>query len=181
MLIQAQDSAVMLIDMQEKLLPLTIDATAIEKNCRWLLQIAQYLKIPIITTEQYPKGLGPTVTGLSEFCAPDQPLDKICFSSIGDEKITDKIRETDCEQWILIGIETHVCVLQTALELREYDKQVFVVEDCTTSRNQHDKRLALDRMKHHGVDIVTREMVVFEWLNKSGTPEFKHISGAFLK
>jgi nicotinamidase-related amidase len=176
MLIQAHASALMLIDMQEKLLPLVVDAQDIEKNCRWLLQIAHYLKIPIITTEQYPKGLGHTVTGLNEFSQPQDHHEKICFSAASQSILTQ-----DRLQWVLIGIETHVCVMQTALALREQNKQVFVVDDCTSARFDRDKHLALARMKQHGVDIVSREMVVFEWLAQAGTPEFKFINENFIK
>lgn len=181
MLIQANHSAVMLVDVQEKLFPLVIDAPQIEKNCRWLLQIAQYLKIPIVTTEQYPKGLGHTVTGLSEFSSSETTFAKTCFSGSADQTIAQKLFELNRNQWVLLGIEAHVCILQTALGLRAQGNEVFVVEDCIGSRNAHDKSLALERMKQHGVNIVSREMVVFEWLHQSGTAEFKHISEAFIK
>lgn len=174
MLIKAKQSAVVLIDMQEKLLPLVIDAAFIEKNCRWLLQIADYLQVPIITTEQYPKGLGHTVTGLTGFSPSEYLMEKVCFSAAEHLPV---LRD----QYILIGIETHVCVLQTALALRAQGKEVFVVEECTSGRDARDKTLALDRMKAHGIDIVSREMVVFEWLAQAGTPEFKHINETFIK
>jgi len=176
MLIKAHASALMLIDMQEKLLPLVVDAPEIEKNCRWLMQIAQYLNIPIITTEQYPKGLGHTVIGLNEFSDAKNHHEKICFSAASEA--TSSLNR---HQWILIGIETHVCVLQTAIELHDQGKEVFIVDDCTSARFERDKKLALDRMKHHGIEIVSREMVVFEWLAKAGTTEFKHINENFIK
>jgi nicotinamidase-related amidase len=176
MLIKAHASALMLIDMQEKLLPLVVDAPEIEKNCRWLMQIAHYLNIPMITTEQYPRGLGPTVIGLNEFSDEKNHHEKICFSAASESIIS-----LNRQQWILIGIETHVCVLQTALELQAQGKEVFIVEDCTSARFDKDKQLALDRMRDHGINIVSREMVVFEWLAKAGTPEFKHINENFIK
>lgn len=181
MLINAHNSALMLIDVQEKLMPLVIEAPAVEANCRWLLQIAQYLKIPILTTEQYPKGLGQTVEPLREFSPAEQCLAKVAFSGLAEPTIADRVRETSRGQWVLMGIETHVCVLQTAMQLRAQGKEVFVVEDCTSARDQHDKTIALERMKQHGISIVTREMVVFEWLTQAGTAEFKHISEAFIK
>jgi nicotinamidase-related amidase len=178
---KAQDSAILLIDMQEKLMPLVVDAVSVEKNTRWLLEIAQYLSIPVLTTEQYPKGLGHTVQGLIEFSPPTLRKEKIAFSAMNDTGVSHEVHTLGREQWILVGIETHVCVLQTALGLREHGKKVFVVEDCTSSRETHDKRLALDRMRHQGVQIVSREMVVFEWLNQGGTPQFKHIIEEFIK
>lgn len=181
MLIKAHGCALMLIDMQEKLLPLIDNAAELEAHCRWLMEIGQYLKIPILTTEQYPKGLGPTVANLKGFSPPDLCAEKLCFSGVSDDGIAAKIKRFDRDQWILIGIETHVCMLQTALELRAQGKEVFVVEDCTSARNPRDKTLALDRMKHHGVTIVSREMVVFEWLHKAGTAEFKHVNETFIK
>ena len=181
MLIHAESSGVLLIDMQEKLLPLVIDSIQIEAHCHWLLQIAQYLNVPIVTSEQYPKGLGHTVKGLAEFSKPEHCLDKVCFSALGEPKIAHELRELKRDQWILIGIETHVCVMQTAFELLAQRKKVYVVDDCTGSRHARDKQLAIDRMKHHGVEIVTREMVVFEWLAMAGTPQFKFINETFIK
>jgi nicotinamidase-related amidase len=181
MLIHAESSGLLLIDMQEKLLPLVIDSLQIEAHCRWLSQIAQYLQIPIVTTEQYPKGLGHTVEGLREFSKSEHCLEKISFSALADSKISHELRDLKRDQWILIGIETHVCVMQTAFELLAQRKKVYVVEDCTGSRHAQDKKLALDRMKHHGVEIVSREMVVFEWLGKAGGPQFKFINENFIK
>lgn len=181
MLINTKSSGLMLIDMQEKLLPLVNDAIQIENHCHWLMQIAEYLNIPILTTEQYPKGLGHTVKGLSEFSEDQYLMEKISFSAMSEPTIASKIRDLFCNQWILIGIETHVCVMQTAFELLSAGKHVFVVEDCTSARHARDKQLALDRMKYHGIEIVTREMVVFEWLSKAGTSEFRHINETFIK
>jgi nicotinamidase-related amidase len=125
--------------------------------------------------------LGHTVTDLNEFSADNHTLSKITFSAINEPEIVHQIREQKLDQWILIGIEAHVCVLQTAFDLLAQRKKVFVVEDCTSSRQARDKQIALDRMKHAGINIVTREMVVFEWLGKGGTPQFKFINETFIK
>jgi nicotinamidase-related amidase len=108
-------------------------------------------------------------------------VSKITFSAPSEPNIAHKIREHKLDQWILIGIEAHVCVLQTAFNLLAQHKKIFVVDDCTSSRHARDKQVALDRMKHAGINIVTREMVVFEWLGKGGTPQFKFINETFIK
>lgn len=181
MLIKAGSSALMLVDMQEKLMPLVVDSSIIEKNAHWLLSIAHYLSIPLVASEQYPEKLGNTISALSEFILPDHCKSKIAFSAMNEPAISKEVRTIARDQWILIGIETHVCVLQTALGLLEHGKEVFVVADCTSSRRAEDKSLALDRLRHAGVNIVSREMVVFEWLSVAGTPQFKHINEAFIK
>lgn len=181
MLIDAKDSVVMLIDAQEKLMPLVQDADDITQHCRWLLEIAQYLNIPTLITEQYPKGLGKTIEPLCEFATPEHTLEKTCFSALGSPGINNLLHEWNHKQFILIGIETHVCVLQTAIELQRTNREVFVVAECTSSRDSHDKKLALKRMRQLGVQVVSREMVVFEWLTQSGSEQFKYISKEYIK
>jgi len=181
MLINIKDSVVMLIDAQEKLMPLVQNTDTVEQHCRWLLEIAQYLEVPTLITEQYPKGLGPTIQSLRDFATPKHTLAKTCFSALGSPEVNQLIHDWHHNQFILIGIESHVCGLQTAMTLQNTGKQVFVDDECTSSRDAHDKMLALKRMRQQGMQVVSREMVVFEWLTQSGSEKFKHISEAYIK
>ncbi len=180
MLLQAKDSAVMLIDVQEKLMPLVHHHKDIEKNCSWILQIAQRMKIPVLTTEQYPKGLGSTLASLKPYIDEKNLFEKICFSGMGNPDVASHVYEMNKKQWVLIGIETHVCVLQTAVALQENGHQVFVVAEATSSRNIHDKALAFSRMEKIGIQLVSKEMVLYEWLSQAGSDLFKELNKEFV-
>ncbi len=180
MLLQAKDSAVMLIDAQEKLMPLVHHHEEVEKNCAWILQVAQRMQVPIVTSEQYSKGLGKTLASLKPHIDENQVYEKITFSSMGSPDIVAHIHEMDRKQWVLIGIETHVCVLQTAVALQENGHQVFVVAEATSSRSIHDKALAFGRMEQIGIQLVSKEMVLYEWLAQAGTDLFKELNTEFV-
>ncbi len=181
MLLDRKQSCVVLVDVQEKLLPLIDEHESLIRHCAWVLRVAQRLNIPIIVSEQYPKGLGPTSSALKEIISTESVQEKLYFSCASDANCLKAIENLKRNQIVLMGIETHVCVLQTALELQAQHKQVFVVVDAVSSRKQLDKKYGLKRMSKAGVELITREMMVFEWLRQSGTPEFKQISQEFLK
>lgn len=178
MLIQQHDSCVILIDVQEKLTPLVQNAQEIVKRCAWVLQLAENLQIPRLVCEQYPQGLGQTVKALQGF---GEPFAKVHFSCWKNENFQKKMQSLRKNQCILIGIETHVCVLQTALDLCEQGYAVFVVIDAVSSRNPIDSQYGLQRMQQAGVQCITAEMLFFEWLQQAGTESFKTLSKIFLK
>lgn len=180
MLIEKDTSCLLLVDVQEKLTPLVQNHQKLIQNCEWLLFAAKELAVPIIVSEQYPKGLGHTVTSLKTFITKPH-LEKTHFSCASDTACLQEINQTNAKQIIIIGIESHVCVLQTAIELQMRDKQVFVVADAVSSRNKMDYEMALERMRALGIQIVTKEMVVFEWLHQAGTEKFKSLSKALFK
>ena len=180
MLIDRNNSVLLVVDVQDKLLSLTRDWQRVLDNCRWLVQVAQRLSVPVMATEQYPKGLGHTHEDLLSLLPEGAVGEKLAFSCAAAGCLPD-LPGGERHQVVICGMEAHVCVLQTALELRWQGRQVLVVADAVTSRSDPDKELALKRMAAHGVEIVTREMVAFEWLRKSGTPEFKDISLNFLR
>lgn len=181
MLLQRHHSALLLIDLQKKLTPLIEEHEAVVQNCKWMLDIANDLQVPILVSEQYPKGLDHTVTVCQTAFTSTQCMDKLHFSCTADQTCLQRIQQLDREQWVLIGIETHVCVLQTALGLRELGKEVYVVADAVGSRYPKDKQLGLQRMRDEGVKIISREMALFEWLHQSGTDEFKRMSKTYLE
>jgi len=181
MLIRAKDSCLLLIDVQEKLISSIAHHERLVANCRWLLQIAQRLQIATLGSEQYTKGLGHTVAPLRELIPDADWMEKVHFSCASDPTCVDRIQQLPQKQMVLIGIEAHVCVLQTAMELQSQGKEVFVVADAVSSRHELDLQIALRRMQAANIQIVTKEMVVFEWLHRAATPEFKEISKEFLR
>ena len=181
MLIQAERSCLLVIDIQEKLMAAIPDSQRVIANSAWLIQIATRLEIPLLASEQYPRGLGHTVPAVRELLPTSAMMEKTCFSCTAEPACRQRIDSCEREQWILVGAEAHVCVLQTALGLLESGKAVYVVADCTASRRSRDAETALARLRAEGVRVVTREMVAFEWLHKAGTEQFREISRRFLK
>ncbi len=181
MLIDAQRCGLLIIDFQEKLLPAINDVEVAIANSLWLMRIAQRLHIPMLLSEQYPQGLGSTLPEIRDLVSPEVVMSKVHFSCTQEPDCKARLNAYHRDQWIVIGIEAHICVLQTALGLRQLDYEVYVVADCTSSRQLRAKELAIARMQQEGVRIVNREMVVFEWLQKAGTDTFREISRAFLR
>jgi len=142
--------------------------------------VARKIGVPVMASEQYPKGLGHTNADLASELPENAIAEKVHFSCAA-AKCLPGLLGSDRRQVVICGMESHVCVLQTAIELREQGKEVFVVGDSVGSRDPADKALALERMRQHGVDVVAREMVVFEWLHKAGSPLFKEVSLEFLR
>ncbi len=181
MLIDPQRSALLLIDVQQKLVPAIAEAEQLLGNCEWLLDVARQLQIPLLASEQYPQGLGPTLEALRVRLPAAAIHSKQAFSCYADEGCRAAIDALGRDQIVIAGIESHVCVLQTALELQQAGLHPFVVEDCVSSRQLSDKQTALARFRHNGIQVVTREMVAFEWMRSSAHEQFREISKRFLR
>lgn len=180
MLMNARDSALLVVDVQERLLPHIHDWQRVLENVGWLVKIAQKLDVPVMASEQYPQGIGRTHADVAALLPADAVVEKLHFSCVAAHCLT-PLAAYNKRQIVVCGIESHVCVQQTALDLKRNGKEVFIVEDAVGSRRESDKALALERMRSHGIDIVSREMVAFEWLHEAGTPVFKEISRDFLR
>lgn len=180
MLLHQSKSALILVDMQEKLLPLVIEPEKLIKNCQWLLSLAAELDIPCLVSEQYPKGLGKTEQTLKALVTDYPHIEKVHFSCAADEGFQKQLDLLSRDQLILVGMETAICVQQTALELIGQGKDVFVVLDAVSGRHQYDSELAVARMRQKGVQIISKEMVFFEWLRYAGTQQFKSLSKKYL-
>lgn len=167
------DCMLLVIDIQEKLMPVIFQQEQVIKNTNTLLKGMTVLNVPIVVTEQYPKGLGKACAEI-ELPEGQMLFEKITFSCVA----TDEIRERICtkKQIILCGAEAHICVLKTALDLIELGHEVHVVADAVSSRTMDNKLYALQRMRQSGVFVETTEMVMFQLLDKAGTDEFKLIS-----
>ena len=183
-MLRAGESVLLLVDIQERFRPAVAGMDGVIGRSAILLKAALRLGIPVLASEQYPKALGSTVEELRSLLpAPGQSgvgadvFPKLCFSAAGCEPLLARLRALGRRQVVLGGVEAHVCVLQTSLELQTSGFAVHVVEDAVASRKEDDRLAALRRMERHGVERVTSEMVVFEWLREAGTPEFKELQG----
>jgi len=172
-----RDNAIaMVIDIQERLFPHIDRHDEIEKNCAILIEGLQQLGIPMIVTEQYPKGLGPTISPLKALLSETPPVEKMTFSCCGVTGVTDRLAHSGRRQVIVFGIEAHVCVLQTTLDLLDLGYQPVVIADCISSRKPDDKRTAVHRMRQSGAFVSSFESILFELCRTAGTEEFKAIS-----
>jgi len=180
MLMNRDESVLLVVDIQERLLPHIHDGETVLANAVWLVKVAQRLGVPVMLSEQYPKGIGHTVAVLRGLTLPENVAEKLHFSCVA-AKCLDGLAGAERHQVVVVGTESHVCVLQTVLDLRAQGREVFVVADAVGSRKPSDKELALARMRGHGVHIVSREMVAFEWLRQAGTDTFREVSREFLR
>lgn len=174
-LISKNDSLLVVVDIQKKLAPQIFEGDMATVQNRKLLNVARALGVPFLITEQYPKGLGETVDELAEFVIPENRIEKMTFSSWREETFQQALNRHVKKQIILTGMETHVCVLQTALDLIANDFDVYLVSDAVGSRTNENKIAGIERMRHQGVCVVTTEMVLFEWLERAGTEDFKQV------
>jgi nicotinamidase-related amidase len=175
LLIRARDSALIVIDMQERLVPAMQAPARTIKNTRLLLRAAGRTGVPALLTEQYPKGLGHTIPEVRSAAGDSPVLSKLHFSCMEDAAFSQAFKSLGRPQAILAGMEAHICVMQTAASMVEEGFEVFVVSDATASRTLESETACLARLSAAGVSIVTTEMVVFEWLGQAGTQAFKEI------
>lgn len=176
MLISAEKSCLLVVDVQDKLLAAMQAPERLAKNCGILLKAAARLRVPILVSEQYPKGLGPTAAELRPLIPEGAVVEKAAFSCADVPEYRERLRTLGREQAVIAGIEAHVCVLQTALGLNERGYRCFVVSDAVSSRTRENLAAALERLRDNGVETATTEMVLFEWLGRAATPEFKELS-----
>ena len=178
-LCHAQQSQLLIIDIQERLAS-AMPADVLEKiikNNNVLLTAASKLNVPIIHSEQYPKGLGNTVAAIAEHFPETNPtITKTSFSCSGAEGFNELIAKPKRQQIIISGIESHVCVLQSALQLQQQGYAVYVVEDAICSRKKSNHKNAIERLRQSGVIVSNVESVLFEWLRDAVHPEFKTLS-----
>jgi len=173
-LINKYKTALIVIDLQEKLMSKIRFKDMVITNSLLLIEYAKIAGIPIILTEQYPKGLGHTVPAIKEAMPDITPIEKLTFGCFGDKKFTKALKSLKKDTLIVLGIETHVCVCQTVLEALEKYK-VYVPVDGVSSQEKGNWVAALERMKEKGAEIVSTEMLLFELMQEAGTDEFKEM------
>lgn len=175
-MLKRENTALLVIDVQERLMPVIHEQTLIFENVNKLLRGAEILDLEIITTEQYPKGLGNTCKEIQLPTENTIVIEKMCVSCMLNEEVSEQLKLTNVKDVIICGVEAHICVLKTALDALEAGYRVHVVADAVSSRTPQNKQLALDRMRQAGAFIVSVEMILFMLLDKAGTDEFKAIS-----
>lgn len=174
-LLSKEKTILVLVDIQEKLLRVMWKKEELIFNLSKLIRSFKIMEIPVLLTEQYPKGMGKTDKRISESLKDIKPIEKLCFSCMGKDDFNERINSLGRKQVVLCGIEAHVCVLQTVLDLLEQGYLVYVPYDGTSSRKEPDYRNALERMEKEGVVIGSIESAIFEVLKTAGTPTFKEI------
>jgi nicotinamidase-related amidase len=175
-LLLTDKTGLLIIDIQQRILPVILNHQQVVDNTLKLIKGFKILGLPVFYTEQYPKGLGNTTSEIKEELKDIKPFEKMTFSCGGAENLFDEFKKKNLTQIVVVGIESHVCVQQTVLDLLENEFQVNIAADAVSSRKEIDYIIALQRMRTYGAEITTTESVLFELLNVCGTDVFRQIS-----
>jgi nicotinamidase-related amidase len=175
---EPKDTALLIVDMQEKLLRAMPDGPREQmvRNAGILIEAARRLNLPILASEQYPKGLGHTLPEIRELLGDVEPVEKMAFSCLGEEAFCRRLEETGRRTFLLTGVENHVCVLQTALDLVAAGRNVLLARDATCSRTKANWKTGCEVMAAGGVQVSSTETLVFQLLREAGTEAFKALS-----
>lgn len=171
-MLDIKNSVLLIIDMQEKLVKAASNGDEVVSNAQKLVEAANILHIPILVTEQYPKGLGKTVLDIPQ---NSQMFEKTSFSALNIEGLLKSLDKLNRKQILICGIETHICVLQTALDLIQNGFEVYLVKDASSSRTQEEHNNGVELLKQYNVKILSTEITLFQWLKTSKHPSFKQI------
>lgn len=174
-ILNSNNCIMLIIDVQEKLLNAVFNRDLVAQRAEVMAKAANILNVPIIITEQYPQGLGKTIESIKSSIDNNKVFEKTSFSALDNEDVFDAIKSQDKTDVILFGIETHICVSQTANALIELGYEVSVISDACGSRDEAEYLAGLSRMKENGAHIITAEIALFEWLRSSKHPNFKEI------
>lgn len=176
MLASPENSVLVIVDVQEKLFSVVNEQERLLKNIIKLVRVCKILNIPIIITEQYPKGIGRTVQQIVQELGPDyKPIEKTSFSCFGAQEFERRLIELGRRTLLLTGIELHICVYQTAVEALQRGYRPIVIYDATSSRLKLDYELCLHRLLAKGVDVATTDMIIFELVRDASHPKFKEV------
>ena len=175
-LIDREDTLFVVIDFQEKLMPVMHEREILEDRVCRLANGMKKLGIPHIVTQQYTKGIGETIPSIAEAIGKFTPIDKTSFSCMGNEEFVSKLEEADKGTVVACGIESHICLQQTVIQLLAKGYRVYVPVDCVSSRSESDKAWSLERMKEAGAITTTYEAILYELLRDAKAEEFKAIS-----
>jgi nicotinamidase-related amidase len=175
-MLDAGNAVLVVIDIQDRLFRVMADKEKLLQNVLKLVKGAQVLEVPVILTEQYPAGLGPTLPEISGLLPGVRPVEKFCFNCLDEEPFRRGLESLKRKQVLLAGIEAHICVYQTAMALLQQGYEVQVVVDCVSSRDPENKRVCLVRLENAGAGPTTTEMALFELLKVGKGDRFKQIS-----
>jgi len=171
-----EDTILLIVDVQERLAAIMKEKERVVKNCQHLIALAGMLDIPIVVTEQYPKGLGRTVAELQAVVPQYKPIEKTAFNCCGEAAFLPELRRINRKKIIMTGMETHICVLQTTIGLLQEGYSVYVVEDAVCSRTDGNWKTGIAFMRDAGAAVTCTETALFQLLKVAGTEEFKTIS-----
>nr|WP_294787929.1 hydrolase [uncultured Flavobacterium sp.] len=174
MLIQ-ENTGLILIDVQEKLARIVDESEKLAVNLEKLIRGCQILSIPIIWAEQNPKGLGSTIPELERLLVDQKPIEKYSFNAFDDETFKQAVLDSGRKQWLICGIEAHICVYQTALGLLSNNFEVEIVTDCVSSRSKESILITLQKLQNKGAHLTTIEMCLYELVKDSRREIFKEI------
>jgi len=171
-----QNSALLIVDIQERLADLMESKAQLTKNVSILIQASEQLNIPIIYTEQVPEKIGKTISAIAQYLEKYRVIEKRCFSCYGEGTFVERLEAVSRKQIVITGIETHVCIYQTVCDLMDKNYEVQVIEDAVSSRSIANKKAALKKIEKKGAEITTTEMIIFEWLKTAEHEKFHEIS-----
>lgn len=174
-MLERENMLLCVIDLQDGLLPKIANTETVLAQSIKLIRFARLLEIPIVWTEQYPKGLGRTTAQVLTELEGYEPIDKVAFGCFGAPAFVETVETIGRDQMLVVGIEAHVCVMQTVLAGLDMDYDMYVPRDAVSSRHPNDYEAGLNRMEVEGATLMTTEMAMFEILRAAGTPEFKKV------
>jgi len=175
-LLTTDNTVLVAIDIQDRMVRVMHNKERLVQNLLKLIRGLQVLDIPVILTEQYPAGLGPTLPEITQLLSAIKPIEKLCFSCCGEERFQQELELLNRKQVLIAGIEAHVCVYQTAMDLLKLGYEVQVVVDCIASREVENKEVSLTKISNAGISLTTTEMALFELLKVAKGEKFKQIS-----
>lgn len=175
-MLEVRDCCLVVVDVQGKLAQLMYNKQALIKNIQIFIQASKILDIPVLWSQQCPDALGPTIPEVAELLTDNEPINKASFSCCGEDSFNDRLQVLNRRQVLLCGIETHVCIYQTAIDLLRKGYEVNVISDAVSSRTQENRNIAISRMAAEGVRISCTEMALFELLKTAEHPQFKQIA-----
>ncbi len=176
MRITKENTVGLIIDIQERLLPAMEENETLLKNCKVLIEGLQELNVPLLVTQQYTKGLGETVEPIRSIIKDFNPIEKKDFSCCDEQTVASQLKEKEAKNVIICGIESHVCVLQTAIDLKAEGYNPVVIMDCVSSRSFDNVDLAAERFRYEGIMMTSYESILFELTRSAAATEFKAIS-----
>lgn len=175
-MLDIEKCSLVVVDVQGRLAQLMYGREAVFTNIQILIKAAKILDIPIVWCQQVPDSLGPTVPEIAELLSDTEPINKASFSCCGDERFISRLNSLDRRQVLLCGIESHVCIYQTAVDLRSRGYEVSVAADAVSSRTLENKQIGLERLRAEGASLSSTEMALFELLKTAEHPQFKQIA-----
>lgn len=168
-----EDTVLVVVDVQEKLLPYVADKDEVTKNLQMLIKFSYIMGMPLVLTEHYPKGLGRTVPEIKEVLKEYKPIEKVIFSCFGSEEFKLRLKELGAKTLMLMGIESHICIEQTALDAINSGYKVHVISDAIASRTLRNLEIGIEKMRQFGAVISSTEMAMYEIMERADTKEFK--------